>query len=78
MVDAYEMFVEKTATGMDVFLIIGVVESFPLFIFQVHTYFFLWMVFQAILIVASCFPVVMGHHAVGVLPSGHMCFSPHR
>lgn len=76
MVGVYEMFVEKIAIGIYVFLITGVVESLPLFIFQMYAYifFFLWMVFQAILIFAFSFPVVTRHHAVGVLPSGSQGF----
>lgn len=74
MVDAYETFFETTATGIYVFLIIGVVESFTLFIFQVHAYFIWWMVLQAILIFVSCFPVVWGHPSVEALPSGSQMF----
>ena len=38
MASAYEMFVEKFATGIYVFLITAVVESFPLLMFHKNTY----------------------------------------
>ena len=38
MASAYEIFVEKVATGIYVFLITPVVDSFPLLMFHKNTY----------------------------------------
>lgn len=77
MASAYEMFVEKVAAGIYVFLITAVVESFPLLMFHKNTYlkkkFFFFSV-NGQPGHASPFPVLRRHYALGVLPGGSHVF----
>lgn len=78
MASAYEMFVEKVAAGIYVFLITAVVESFPLLMFHKNTYlkkiFFFSVNGQPGHFIASPFPVLRRHYALGVLPGGSHVF----
>ena len=78
MASAYEMFVEKFATGIYVFLITAVVESFPLLMFHKNTYlkkkFFFSVNGQPGHFIVSPFPMVTRHHALGVLPNRSCVF----
>lgn len=63
------MFAGKQLLLEFVFLITGLVESFPLFVFQVYTCF----VFSVNGLPGHCIisvPVVTRHHVVGMLPRG--------
>ena len=77
---AYEMFVEKVATGIYVFLVTAVVESFPLHMFHKNTYlkkkkiFFFSVNGQPGHFIVSPFPVLRRHYALGLLPSGSHVF----
>ena len=63
------MFADKQLLLEFVFLITGLVESFPLFVFQLYTCFVFSVNGLPAHFVISV-PVVTRHHVVGMLPRG--------